>query len=268
MTTMTHKAVAVTSSALLLASMGATAAVTLGSGTAQAATPDVAAEAAEEGIVAGNVMLDEVMGTFSYTQAQGATVDVIRSAMAKASQYLCAGLPMVEGDIDASTWAIDIRGAVDHSYTTTIGALQADDELVSQLMGCACAGNPADGGAAVNAEVTGVPVTTLLERAGVAADANTVVLRSADGYEIALPLVYLKTHYCPIVFNVAGSPIAESMGGANQLWLGSTAAKYFARDIISVTVEVRDEAPASPEADADTYANLPNVGVAFGGEVA
>lgn len=71
------------------------------------------------------------------------------------------------------------------------------------------------------------------------------------------------------VFDVNGSPIAESMGGVNQLWLGSTSARYFARDIVSITVESRDEVPAAPTAGdaAEASANLPNVGVFFGGEV-
>lgn len=84
------------------------------------------------------------------------------------------------------------------------------------------------------------------------------------------PLSYVLQHYCPIVFDVNGSPIAESMGGVNQLWLGSTSARYFARDIVSITVEQRDEVPAAPGAGdaADASVNLPNVGVFFGGEVA
>lgn len=59
------------------------------------------------------------------------------------------------------------------------------------------------------------------------------------------------------------------MGGVNQLWLGFTSARYFARDIVSITVESRDEVPAAPsEGDAaEASANLPNVGVFFGGEV-
>ncbi len=56
----------------------------------------------------------------------------------------------------------------------------------------------------------------------------------------------------------------------NQLWLGSSSARYFARNIVSITLEARQTpppAPGTPEA-GDTYANLPNVGVAYGGEIA
>ena len=63
------------------------------------------------------------------------------------------------------------------------------------------------------------------------------------------------------------------MGGANQLWLGSTPASYFIRNVSSITLEARDAAdvpvsPSSDEARAEYAANLPNVGVLLGGQVA
>lgn len=267
MNNVAKKAAGITGSALMLAGMGA------GALTAFAAEPDQpaapSAEAASEGSMAQTIMLDKVVGTFSFTQASAASKQMIIKAMAMAGHYLCGGQPMVESAENVSDWSIEINGAVANGYTTTIGTLEKDPEMVSRLMGCICAANPVDGAAAVNAQVTGVPVTVLLGRAGIEPGANTAVFTSADGYEVALPLMYLKTHLCPIVFNVAGSPIVESMGGANQLWLGSTSANYFARDIVSITVETRDEAPAAPGTPeaGDTYANLPNIGIAFGGEV-
>ena len=59
------------------------------------------------------------------------------------------------------------------------------------------------------------------------------------------------------------------MGGVNQLWLGSTAASYFARDIVSITLEERETPPPSPHSDEAraAYQNLPNVGVLLGWEV-
>ena len=264
----TKKVAGLAGSALMLASMGSGALVAFaddGATAPQQPAKDVVAE----DTATETVMMDKVVGTFTFTQNDSATAAAIRSAIGMAGQYLCGGLPVVDAEADYSRWAIALKGDVSHPFITTIGELQNDDELVTQLMGCACAANPADGKASLNAEVTGVSMNVLLDRLGIAEGANTVVFKSADGYEVALPLIYLRTHMCPIVFNVAGSPIVESMGGANQLWLGSTSARYFARDIVSITVETRDEAPAapgSPEA-GDTYANLPNIGVAFGGEV-
>ncbi|MCI8366849.1 MAG: molybdopterin-dependent oxidoreductase [Eggerthellaceae bacterium] len=261
------KAAGITGSALMLASMGAGAMVAFADQPEAFAAPS--AEAVEGEGLSQTIMLEKVVGTFSFTQANAASKEAIMKAMAVAGQYLCGGQQVVVATDDVSDWAIEIGGAVRGGYTTTIGDLEKDPEMVSQLMGCMCVANPIDGAASVNAQVTGVPVLTLLERAGMDPAANTAVFKSADGYEVALPLIYLKTHLCPIVFNVAGSPIVESMGGANQLWLGSTSANYFARDIVSITLEVRDEAPAAPGTPeaGDDYANLPNVGIAFGGEV-
>lgn len=267
MSNIAKKAAGITGSALMLAGMSAGAVTAFADQPEQPAAPS--AEAAVEGGIVQTVMMDKVVGTFAFSQTSVAGKDAIAKALSMAGHYLCGGAPVVEQVQDVSDWSIEINGAVRNGYTTTIGALEKDPEMVSRLMGCICAANPVDGAAAVNAEVTGVPVTVLLNRAGVDPEANTAVFTSADGYEVAIPLMYLKTHLCPIVFNVAGSPIVESMGGANQLWLGSTSANYFARDIVSITLEVRDEAPAapgSPEAGIE-YANLPNVGIAFGGTV-
>ena len=158
---------------------------------------------------------------------------------------------------------------MENPYEMTVAELQEDPAVQSVLMGCSCAGNPADGRASVNAEVTGVAVTVLVNKASAQSEANTIVFTSSDGYEVALPLQYVTQRYCPIVFDVNGSPIAESVGGTNQLWLGSTSAKYFARNIVSIRLETRDVLPDAPgsEDTGEDNANLPNVGVYFGGEV-
>ena len=171
-----------------------------------------------------------------------------------------------------------IQDAIDNLRDVVIvdteGRLHVDDEMMDEatetlVLGCSCAGNPADGAASVNAEVTGIALGTLLAAAEPSADANTIVFTSADGYEVALPLYYVEQRYCPIVFDVNGSPLIESVGGANQLWLGSTSARYFARDIVKIELEERETPPPAPGAGdvGDAYANLPNVGVYFGGEV-
>lgn len=210
-----------------------------------------------------------VAGDFAYTQDEVSSNEAVRKA-ASASKYFCASQGAPEAAVAAEDWVISVDGAVANPYAMTVAELQDDEGVQKHLMGCSCSGNPADGIASVNAKVTGVSVTTLLKKAGVEAGANTIVFTSADGYEVALPLSYVSTRMCPIVFDVNGSPIAESAGGTNQLWLGSTSARYFARDITGITLEKRQTPPPAPGSDEadDEYANLPNVGVYFGGEIA
>ena len=262
-----QKIAAASGSALALASlgMGALAAVAAPAAPEAAPAPQPAAEVVSAQ-ASPAVRSAEVAGTFAYTQAEVTPIAQIASALADAPDYLCAARGGSLTNVAAEDWAISVGGDVANPYAATVSELQADPEVQSVLMGCSCQGNPADGKASVNAQVTGVAVNILLQKAGIEAGANTVVFTSADGYEVALPLRYVTQRYCPIVFDVNGSPIAESVGGTNQLWLGSTSARYFARDIVSITVETRAEAPAAP--DAEGAPNLPNVGVAFGGEVA
>lgn len=216
------------------------------------------------------VRMDKVEGRFSYTQSEVTSNDDIKKNLGEASKYLCGANPMdAEEAVTAEDWSIAVQGVVGNAYSATFAELSEKEELQNVVMGCSCASNPADGRAVANVEVTGISALKIVELAQPSAEANTVVFSSSDGYEVALPLSYLKMRYCPLVFDVNGSPIADVMGGVNQLWLGSTAASYFARDIVSITLEERETPPPSPHSDEAraAYQNLPNVGVLLGGEV-
>ena len=241
------------------------------------ATPsaDVAAGAAIEqqgGIINfAQKKVAEVQGEFAFTQAEVSSNEWLYKNIGQASQTLCGSQVVATNEAaDAQDWVLTVDGAVADGYSATIDELANTSTVKTMLLGCACAGNPADGASAGNALVKGIPATLLIDMANPADGVNTVVFTSADGYQVALPLKYLDSHYCPLVFNVNGAALAESVGGTNQLWLGGTPASYFARDIVSITLEQREVAPASPTSDEalDEFgANLPNVGVLFGGEV-
>ncbi|MCI8425875.1 MAG: molybdopterin-dependent oxidoreductase [Adlercreutzia sp.] len=263
----TTKKIAGVTGTLMLLSMGANAAVAFAD---DGISPDLQPAADEQvtGAEGSVVAKEKVAGAFSYTQSKVSSVADIVRAMG-AAQYLCGGQASEVGEANAADWVIAVGGQVESPYAMTVAELQQDPDVQKTLIGCSCSGNPADGGASVNAMVRGVSVNVLMKKAAVSPDANTAVFISSDGYEVALPVSYLKSHQCPIVFDVNGSSIDEVMGGTNQLWLGSTSARYFARNIVSITFETRDEAPAAPGTPeaGDTYANLPNIGVDFGGTI-
>ena len=208
---------------------------------------------------------------FGFTQTEVSSNEWIAHHIGDASRYLCGSSVVQTGEAtDAASWTLKVAGDVANPCVTTIGELAATGEVQSSLLGCACAANPTDGLAIANAMVEGISVNDILRIAEPAPEANTIVFVSADGYEVALPLAYLWGRACPLVFNVNGSALVESVGGTNQLWLGSTSARYFARDITAITLEQRQTPPPAPGSDEadDEYANLPNVGVYFGGEIA
>lgn len=212
-------------------------------------------------------------GTFSYSQDAVASPQELARAFGGVDRVLCgagegleaAGAEVPGQDQDAAQWQITVDGdGVEAAYTASLGDL-AQDGSYRAVMGCTCLGNPADGRATANADVCGVTLSSILDKAGLAEGANTVTFVAADGTEESLPLSYVLQRMSLIVYEAGGEPLANSMGGVNQLWLGATAARYFTRDVVEIRVEARDAAdvpaaPGTPEA-GDAYANRPNVGV-------
>lgn len=223
------------------------------------------AVAADQAVAADRVVAPKVVGSFDFTQVEVSSNEWIAHHIGEASRYLCGSAVVQTGKVaDAVSWTLEVTGDVANPYVTTIGELAATGEVQSSLLGCACAANPI-----ANAMVEGISINDILRIAEPAPEANTIVFVSADGYEVALPLAYLWGRACPLVFNVNGSALVESVGGTNQLWLGSTPASYFARDVVSIRVETRDVVPADPRSDEAraAYGTLPNIGVKFGGEI-
>lgn len=272
MSTLKKTLVLGTSSVLALAGMsGGIAVAATDAGPQQDALEEASHDASATYAKTDIVTLDVVEGQFAFAQNEASSNEDIRKNLG-ASKYLCGARPTGEAsasDVAPEDWAISVGGAVANPYTATYGELAQTDEVQSLLMGCACGGNPADGKASANAEVAGISALTMIGMAQPEANANTIVFTSADGYEVALPLSYVQRRYCPVVFDVNGAPLAESVGGTNQLWLGSTSANYFARDVVAITLEERETPPPSPSSDEarEAYANLPNVGVLLGGDV-
>ncbi len=216
----------------------------------------------------------QVIGSFSFSQGVVTPTSDIATSLGKGvDTVLCSGgeasaTSAESPAADAADWQITVDGdGVDSAFTATVGEL-AKDGTQTQVLGCTCAGNPADGRATANAQCTGISIASILDLAGLQEEANAITFVSSDGYEVSLPLSYVRQRASMIVYQVNGEPLENSMGGTNQLWLGSTSARYFTRDVVEIRVSCEDEAnippiPGTPEA-GDSRTNLPNVGVLNG----
>lgn len=264
---MTHSRKAVVAGTSALLAVGATQAPA----PAPAPAPEaaVAAEAQVVSADSASVYLPSVDGTFAFTQIEASSSDEIRKHIGDAAKYLCGSTLVNREGTSAQDWQIEVGGTVANEAVVTFDKLLQSEEMQRIIMGCACAGNPADGTASVNAEVTGIPLSVLIKQVAPTAETNTVVFTSEDGYSVALPMDYVASHLGMLVFDVNGAPLADTVGGVNQLWMGGTSANYFARNIQSIQFEERETQPLSPSsAEArEVYQNLPNVGVLYGGEV-
>ena len=199
-----------------------------------------------------------VYGEFSYDQQTLTPNSVIRSTFRGATATLCGATTDLVVD-NPLGWKISVTGDVEQAFSLLVDELASEDS-VRQVMTCTCGGNPADGRASITAEVKGIPVTYLLDRAGAQAGVNTVTFVASDGTEVAMPLAYAVAHHAVISYEVNGEDLSASVGGNNQLWLTGTSANYFVRDIVEVRVSAEDVVPANPGEGMD-YPNSPNVGI-------
>lgn len=263
------KTVGVMSSVLLLASAGAAgfAAMPQDAFAGDGAIAELPASEADQATAFG---LERVEGIFSFSQSVITPVPAIQKSFAAASRHICGsgGSSEMLEVVDPAQWSVSVGGDVQNAFSATLGEM-AKEGSAQLVMGCTCAGNPADGQATANAEVLGVRLAYIMFLAQPDEGVNTVRFTSSDGHEVALPLSYVQNHFSLIAFDLNGEPIANSMGGSNQLWLGSTAASYFLRNVTDITFEQRQTPPPTPgtEEAGDSYANLPNVNI-VGGESA
>lgn len=213
---------------------------------------------------AARVTSPQVVGTFSATQTELTPLDQVVRTFGNGSYNLCSDVLRTESAVaapvaDVMDWTISITGDVANPYAITMQEV-ADKGNASSIMGCTCAGNPAAGVATINAEVTGPSIAALVDEAAPAADANALTFVAADGSEVSVPLWYVYTRPALVAYQIDGEPLVDTLGAANQVWIGSTSANHFVRDIVEIRVEALDEEPAMP-GDGIEYANVPNASV-------
>ncbi|MEG2007112.1 MAG: molybdopterin-dependent oxidoreductase [Raoultibacter sp.] len=214
-------------------------------------------------VVQAQEMVPYVQGEFTYTQNSITPNYRIAQVFQRATNALCNATTELTVAANAADWKISVVGDVANSYTATLGELAVDDEQTT-LMGCACASNGAGGPAVINAEVTGIPLVSIIEKAAPAEAVNTVTLVSEDGYRMAVPLDYVMARKSLVSYRINQDPLTASVGGTNQLWIDSAAAKYFSRNIVSIELTIENAMPAVPGTETDAagqYVNRPNAGI-------
>lgn len=236
----------------------------------QSGTNVPAADASAESHVAralgARQVIQHVQGVFAWNQDAITDNATLAKDLYQSPAYLCGA----QGDVDASLAAeagkpaaidfIEVTGDVENAFTASVADFKQKAPM-RKIMGCTCFGNPADGRASANADVAGFRLSALVEEASPIEGANTITFTSRDGYQVALPLQYVLQRYSLIVTTVNGEAAADAVGCANQLWLGGTSARSFARDVVSISITRETEPPAAPGSGTGA---APNVGIMEG----
>ena len=89
--------------------------------------------------------------------------------------------------IDLQEWTLSITGLVDQPYTIDFADL-LDMRMIERDVTLSCVSNQVGGGLVGNARWLGVPLTEILDRAGVQDGAEQIVGRSVDEFTVGFPV--------------------------------------------------------------------------------
>jgi DMSO/TMAO reductase YedYZ molybdopterin-dependent catalytic subunit len=89
--------------------------------------------------------------------------------------------------VDLQEWAMSVEGMVDRPYSITYFDL-LDMRMVERDVTLSCVSNEVGGDLVGNARWLGVPLTEILDRAGVQSGAEQVVGRSVDDFTVGFPV--------------------------------------------------------------------------------
>ena len=162
-------------------------------------TPKSAAETARENIVLSNITTTTTTTSPAATTTAAPTeaaatvtteaitdVDGISSYITPNDSFYLIDTALRKPHIDPAGWSLEIKGMVDNPYTLTWDELLAMPMEEHEIT-LSCVSNPVGGPLVGNATWLGVPIVTLMDRAGVQPGADQFVGKSIDDWTAGFP---------------------------------------------------------------------------------
>ncbi len=98
-------------------------------------------------------------------------------------------------DVDASRWTLSVGGpAAEESFELSFDDLTGHEESRDQVVTMVCISNLVGEGLISTGRWRGIPLASLVERAGPTDDAVDIVTEAADGYTEGIPWEYVRDH--------------------------------------------------------------------------
>jgi DMSO/TMAO reductase YedYZ molybdopterin-dependent catalytic subunit len=121
------------------------------------------------------------------TEAQNFEIDGLEEILVPNDDFYRIDTALSIPRIDLQEWTLDVKGMVDRPYTITFADL-LDMRMVERDITLSCVSNQVGGGLVGNARWLGVPLTEILDRAGVQDGAEQIVGRSVDDFTVGFPV--------------------------------------------------------------------------------
>ena len=180
-----------------------------------------------------------VQGEFAFAQDTLTPPDEVFNLFGTAATYACAKPGFALNPSTREEHYINVGGKVKKNFTISAEQLAKMESQKRDLV-CTCAMSPS----AAMASVRGVRVADLLAMADVEADANTITMKDAHGYGLAMPLSYVLEKDALLVYEIGDLPLETADGTQVLVWMPDTVAKYFTRQITEIELPAEAEVPA------------------------
>lgn len=177
-------------------------------------------------------------------------------------------------------WEITVSGLVDSPFTITMAELIATAPSETFISSGQCIVNQPTGEEICNVEATGIPISWLLEKAGVQQGAVSVITTNPDGDHMfmRMPLEDIEAEDGWIIYEVNGEPLTGMDGWPVRSWFPEHGISMGTRSCSEIIVT--DEDPrvdegaglfngaggvgswiGDPDDPETEWANKPNVGI-------
>ncbi len=141
-------------------------------------------------------------------------------------------------------WEISVTGEVENSFTFRLS--DYEDQMVERTLKMDCQTNPPGGAYIANVTVRGIPLSIIMEDAGVSPDANVMHSVADDGWDVyPLPMDFVKEHLDNflLVTEINGEPLEMLRGYPVQLWTPPTGGCHYTKRVIELRFTTEDAAP-------------------------
>lgn len=165
-------------------------------------------------------------------------------------------------------WVISVEGEVENPFTITLSELIEQAPSVTKVSTIECVINPLGGPWITNQEITGIPVSWLLEQAGVKEGMNIFFCGSSDaGMGYGQKIDRLEQYPAYLVYQINGKPVPYQNGYPVVGWFENATAADGRKGVntIRVVTGTLEENNPSPFNQVDhgpftnSYENAPNI---------
>jgi DMSO/TMAO reductase YedYZ molybdopterin-dependent catalytic subunit len=150
-------------------------------------------------------------GGLAHAQEIWAQVRGLPAEVTPVGTFYTVSKNIFDPEIDARSWRLAVKGEVERPYSLTLNELR-QLPAVTKPHTLMCISNEIGGDLISNAVWKGVPLKTLLERAGVRPGTRKLILRGRDGYSDSFPLTAALLDGTIVAYDMNDKPLERQHG--------------------------------------------------------